>query len=211
MAGALTALLAVTGCGGATPAQAPVSNLTVHDDDGMYGAVLTDPYRLPDATLTDTSGRPYALREDTTKPLTLVFFGYTHCPDVCQVVMASIASAVNRLDPADRDDVGMLFVTSDPARDDAATLRSYLDRFDPTFEGLTGDLGDIVKVANALGVPVEKGAKMPSGGYEVAHGAQIVGVESDGTAPIVWTEGTAAQKFAADITTLLHDQTGSDS
>ncbi len=179
--------------------------MSVHDDDGMHGALLTDQYVVPDVTLTATDGSAYSLTEDTTKDLTLVFFGYTHCPDICQAVMADIASALTRVDEADRERVGMVFVTSDPARDDPATLRDYLDRFDPSFEGLTGDLDRIVALGNKLGVPVEKGARMPSGGYEVTHGTQIVGVDDTDRSPIVWTEGISAADLAEDITKLLHE------
>jgi protein SCO1/2 len=119
--------------------------------------------------------------------------------------MADIASALTRLDDQQRDRVGMRFVTTDPARDDPATLRSYLDRFDPSFGGLTGPLPRIVEVGNALGVPVEKGEKMASGGYEVDHGTQIVGVLPDGTAPVVWTEGTGPELIADDLRTILTD------
>jgi protein SCO1 len=206
-AATLSVVLAVAGCGNEAGAGAerPVSGITVHDDDGMNGAVLEQQYVMPDASLTATSGSAYSLTKDTTEQLTLVFFGYTNCPDICQVVMSDIASAMTRLDAADRDKVGMLFITSDPARDTPGVLRTYLDRFDPGFEGLTGDLDRIVDVANSLGVAIEKGTKMPSGGYEVAHGTQIVGVNAKDRAPIVWTEGTSASDLAADITTLLHD------
>ena len=203
---ALSVVLTAAGCGqGEEPGEQPLATgMKVHGDDGMHGAVLTDQYRMPDLSLTATNGVPYSLTEDTTRPLTLVFFGYTHCPDICQIVMSDIASAVTRLDAADRDRVGMLFVTSDPARDTPEVLREYLDRYNPDFEGLTGDLDRIVAVANKLGVAIEKGTKMPSGGYEVAHGTQIVGVNAQDRAPIVWTEGTSAADLAEDITALLH-------
>ena len=183
------------------------SDITVSDDDGMNGAVLTDKYDVPEVSLTATDGTSYSLRQDTAKPLTLVFFGYTHCPDICQVVMADIASAMTRLDDSEREQVDMLFVTTDPARDDELALRTYLDRFDPSFEGLTGDLATIVKTGKALGVPIEKGVKMPSGGYEVAHGTQIVAIDADDRSPIVWTEGTSGEALAQDIVKLLETGT----
>ena len=134
-----------------------------------------------------------------------MFFGYSQCPDICQAVMADLASAVARLDEAEADEVAIWFVTTDPARDDPATLRAYLDRFDPAFEGLTGPLADIVDIAEAVHVPVEQGPKLPSGGYEVTHGTPILGVTPDGTVPIVWTEGTSAARLAEDIHTILTD------
>ncbi len=169
----------------------------------LHGATLTKPYTAPTTTLTDTAGSPFSLAADTGKPLTLVFFGYTHCPDICQVVMASLASAMTRLDPGTRSEVDVVFVTTDPARDDRATLRSYLDRFDPGFIGLTGDLSSVIAAGKALGVAVEKGQKLPSGGYEVAHGTQVVAIDARDRSPIVWTQGTSSAEFAADITQLL--------
>ncbi len=190
----------VAGCGASSPsADGPVANFSTSDDDGMFGVVLPEPYRLADVSLTATDGSPYRFRSDTDKPLTLVFFGYTHCPDICQVVMADIASALTRLEPDERSQVAMLFVTTDPARDDAATLRAYLDRFDPSFEGLTGPLPKILKAGDSVGVAIEKGAKLPSGGYEVTHGTQVIAALPDGTAPLVWTQGTSPDKIAQDI------------
>ncbi len=201
----LLALLAA-GCGGQEESGQLTSGFTEGNPDGMHGAVLADQYVVPDVTLTATDGSDYSLTKDTTAPLTLVFFGYTHCPDICQLVMADIASAVTRLDEQHRAEVDVLFVTSDPARDDPATLRKYLDRFDPDFEGLTGDLGTIVKAANDLGVAIEKGAKMPSGGYEVTHGTQIVAVDHRDRSPVVWTEGTPPDQIAEDLTALLDER-----
>ena len=202
LAAGLAGVLLLGGCSGPTQ-ESPVSNVTVQDEDGMNGAVPVEPYPVADVTLTATDGSPYRLAGDTDKPLTLMFFGYTSCPDICQVVMADIASALVRLDPAEREQVGMLFVTTDPARDDELALRDYLDRFDPTFEGLTGSLSDIKQAGESVAVHVARGAKMPSGGYEVEHGTHVVGMSPDGTAPIVWTEGTAPEKIAEDIQVIL--------
>lgn len=199
-----SALTALAACGGGQ-ADGTTSGFVESNPDGMHGAVLTDQYVVPDVTLTATDGSDFSLTKDTTAPITLVFFGYTHCPDICQIVMADIASAVTRLDAEQQDQVDVLLVTSDPARDDAKTLRSYLDRFNPEFEGLTGDLRTIVKAANALGVAIEKGAKMPSGGYEVTHGTQIVAIDEHDRSPIVWTEGTAPELLAEDLAALLDE------
>ena len=201
-----TALLSLAACGGASEAGDPVvTGFSEEADDGMHGAVLTEPYTWPEATLLDTSGEEIELRGALDKPLTLVFFGYSQCPDICQAVMADLASATARLDEDDAADVETWFITTDPARDDPATLRAYLDRFDPDFEGVTGPLQEIVEVGEAVHVGIERGAKLPSGGYEVNHGTPILGVTPDGAVPILWTEGTSAQKLAEDIQVILSE------
>lgn len=192
-AGLLAAALLLVGCGGGP------------SEDDVSGAVLTEPYDVPDTALTDTGGAPFSMTEDTDRRLTLVFFGYTNCPDICQTVMANVANALQRLDDADRQEVEVVFVTTDPARDDEQVIRTWLDRFDSSFVGLTGELGTITDLGNDLGVAVEKGTKLPSGGYEVTHSTQVIGIDGNDRAPIVWTEGTSASEFASDIHLLLGD------
>ena len=189
----LVGLVLLTGCAG-NAAEQPGE---------LRGAVLDTPYVVPAAPLTDTTGKPYSLTRDTDKPLTLVFFGYTHCPDICQVVMSSVASALTRLDAADRERVDVAFVTTDPARDTGPVLREYLDNFDPEFIGLTGELDTIVDLGRPMAVAVEQGKKLPSGGYEVTHSTHVSGIGSDDQVSIVWTQGTSSADFASDIHQLL--------
>lgn len=175
------------------------------DDAPLTGAVLDQPYVVPATTLTDTDGEPYSLVDDTDKRLTLVFFGYTHCPDICQVVMSTLASAMTRLDEADHEQVDVVFVTTDPERDTEQVLRNYLDRFDPTFIGLTGPLDSIIDVGRDLAVAVEHGDKLPSGGYDVSHGTSVLAIDGGDEVPILWTQGTSATQFASDVRQLLED------
>ena len=199
----LGALLAGCGTDSSSAEQGPVANVSISDPDGLHGVVLPTPYDVPSVRLQDTAGAPYSLATDARTPLTMVFFGYTHCPDICQMVMADLASARVRLDPDRRAKVDVVFVTTDPARDTRAVLRDYLDRFDPRFEGLTGSLPAVVRAGKRFDILVEKGHKLPSGGYDVQHGTQVVGVLPDGSAPYVWTEGTSAADFADDMTKIL--------
>jgi protein SCO1/2 len=166
------------------------------------GAVLHQPYVMPGTPLTDTAGRPLAIT-GTGKRLTLVFFGYTHCPDECPTTMATLASAMHQLDDADRRNVQVVFVTTDPARDTGPVIRHWLDRFDPRFTGLTGPLSTILEIARQVGVPVAKGKHLPSGGYDISHGTQVLGVDGSHKVPVVWTPGTTAPEFASDIHQLL--------
>jgi len=205
-AGAVALALVLAGCGSSDPSTSPVANVSIQDDDGLNGVVLPKPYTAPSVTLQDGRGGTYDPATDAKKPLTLVFFGYTHCPDICQVVMATVASALTRLDDGERAKVAMEFVTTDPARDTREVVRRYAARFDPSFDGLTGDLPTIVRFAKAFGVPIQRGTKLASGGYDVTHGTQVVGLRPDGTAPFVWTQGTDPASLTQDIQKILEDK-----
>lgn len=196
------ATVALAGC-----SSSPQSAATVvgGDDDGLHGAVLAQQYVVPGTELTDTSGAAYSLADSTDKPLTLVFFGYTNCPDVCQLEMATLASAMTRLDEAQRAQVDVVLVTTDPARDDPAALRAYLDRFDPSFIGLTGELDAITGIGKELGVYIAKGRRLPTGGYEVDHGTPVIAIDERDRSPIVWTQGTSAAEIAEDVAALLSE------
>jgi protein SCO1 len=167
------------------------------------GMVPARPYALPSATFTDTSGAAFQVPGSLRSPVTLVFFGYTHCPDVCTTVLADLAQALRRLDPASRAQVSVLFFTSDPSRDTPRAIRAYLDRFDTSFVGLTGSLSDLELVATSVGVPLEGTKPLPGGGYEVGHGAQIVGFDARHRGRVVWLEGTPIGDLRADLKTLV--------
>ncbi len=204
-AAAALALLPLAGCAGSSAdgQDSPVSGVSIHDHDGLKGIVLPKPYDAARVSLEDTAGQPYDLATSPTKPLTLVFFGYTHCPDICQVVMANIAAGLVRLDSAQRAKVDTVFVTTDPARDTTKVLRAYVDRFDPKFDGLTGKIGAIEQAGKAFDLPVEKGHRLASGGYDITHGTNVIGLRPGGKAPYVWTQGTTPDDLADDIGAIL--------
>ncbi|MBA2698536.1 MAG: SCO family protein, partial [Nocardioidaceae bacterium] len=191
-AGVAVLTLLASSCGG------PASG-----GDAFAGEVLDNPFQVDPTPLTATDGSDFSLVEDTDARLTLVFFGYTQCPDICGVVMAQLASAVDQLDAEDREAVQMVYVTTDPARDTEGVLRSYLDRLDPSFEGLTGDLGTIEQVASSVAVGFTEEDRLPSGGYEVTHSTQVLGIDGADEVPVLWTQETTATEYAADIHTLL--------
>ncbi len=168
------------------------------------GNRLENPYKPADLALKDTNGASYSLVQDAKKPLTLVFFGYTHCPDRCPMVMNNIAAAMNRLDAEDRKKVDLVFVTTDPARDDAATLRKYLDGYDKEFIGLTGDLPSIIKLGESMHIYVNDGQKLPTGGYDLnGHSTFTLAIDTSHRAVALWSDQTSNTEFAADIHTLL--------
>lgn len=201
LAGILAVLaLAVSGCGGKSDTDA-VTGLQGSGNHGYHGTYLDSAYTVPDIALTDTAGKPFSLATSTA-PLKVVFFGYTKCPDICQVVMSTIASAVSRLDAGQRARVQVVFVTTDPARDTSAVLGTYLDRLDPHFVGLTGDLGRIVELAKPLKVFIDKGARLPSGGYDVTHTTEVFAITGT-TTQVAWSQDTSPSDMAADIIKLL--------
>lgn len=143
---------------------------------------------LPEVLLTDQHGNPYNLATDPTTTAVIVFFGYTNCPDVCPGIMADMATAKRRLPEELVDDVTLIVVTTDPARDTPEVLKEYLRRVDESFIGLTGDLEEIKAAALTVGINIEDGKKLPSGGYEVDHGTYILGFGADRTMRVVWNE-----------------------
>lgn len=212
LACALLLALTVGACGSAAaPTAGPVDSadgppVIVHersDDDASYaGLEVVPPFPLPRASLTSDAGEPLDLARDLDRPVTVFFFGYTQCPDVCTLVMSDLTLAVARL-PADlRAEVDVVFVTSDPARDDPAALRAYLQRFDPDFTGLTGSLATIVEVATTMGIAIEKGPRLPSGGYEVGHGAELIGYSGD-EGVLIWSEGVSVDDLSTDLARLV--------
>src|ERR1700686_4953145 len=102
------------------------------------GGLVSPPAPKPRFTLTDTSGAPYDLQAKTQGYVTLLFFGYTHCPDMCPLQMNMIARALKTLSPAVQSQFTVVFVTTDPERDTPQVLRSWLDHFDKRLIGPTG-------------------------------------------------------------------------
>lgn len=189
---------------------APTEEATVRrvGDSAGYagGASLPQPYLMPDTTLTDTSGNDYNLLNTPSKPVTLMFFGYTHCPDVCLGVLSDVATALERMPDASRDQVQVIFVTTDPSRDTGPAIRRYLDRFDPSFIGLTGSLPTIISVAGRVGVDIDGLHRLPSGGYEVGHTAQVVGFDRQHRGVVLWTPSTPIGDLTRDFELLVSRQ-----
>ena len=193
-------LLLVGGC--TQPTEHPADHANADPEGYLGGTSLPQPYAMPDVTLTDTAGRPYNLTTTPSRPVTLMFFGYSKCPDVCVTVLSEVALALQRLEPAERDDIQMIFVTTDPSRDKPAVIRGYLDRFDPTFVGLTGPLATIKQAAGQVGVDIEGMKKLPSGGYEVGHSSQVIGFDR-AAGVVLWTPETPVADLEHDFGLLV--------
>ena len=127
--------------------------------------------------LTDQNGKVVTDRDVKGKPF-LVFFGFTHCPEVCPTTLFEMSQVLRQLGP-DADRVRALFVTVDPERDTAQSLKDYLSSFDPHMIGLTGDPADIASIARAYRVYYKK-VPLDGGDYTMDHTAIVYLMNKDG-------------------------------
>jgi protein SCO1/2 len=168
------------------------------------GTVLGEPQEKPDFVLTDTEGRPFDLRAETEGQTTILMFGYTSCPDICPINVATLAGALDGLDRSQGQSLRMVFVTVDPARDTPEALRAYLDQFDRRFVGLTGTPEELVAAQEAAGVPVaQDDPRAEDGSYTVGHASQMILYQPDGVARIVYPFGTRQSDWSRDLPRLL--------
>src|SRR5262249_17848774 len=142
--------------------------------ESYRGGIVSPPLPKPRFVLTDTSGAPFDFWPRTNGYVTLLFFGYTYCPDQCPMHLANLGAALKRLPVGVADRVKLVFVTTDPARDTPHVLRQWLDSFDKRFVGLTGTEAAIEAVERAAGVPVAAKTGPDNGNHRVAHANFVV-------------------------------------
>jgi protein SCO1/2 len=153
--------------------------------------------------LADHSGKARRL-QDFKGQAVVLFFGFTHCPDVCPTTLADIAGAVRSLG-ADANRVQVLMVSVDPERDTAESLAKYVTAFDPRFIGLRGDLEATKKVATEFKIYFEK--RKQGDGYTVDHSAQSYVIDSQGRLRLLVRHDRIAQDLPNDLKVLLAERT----
>jgi protein SCO1/2 len=169
------------------------------------GGIVTPPIPKPSLTLTDTSGALFDLRSETRGYVTLLFFGYTHCPQECPLHMANIAMALKDL-PADEVSlIRVVFVTTDPARDTGAVLRSWLDRFDNRFVGLTGTETAVRRAQIAAAIPLATKTVLSNGNYEIGHAGFVLAYSQDNLAHLIYPGGITVDDWVHDLSRLVHE------
>lgn len=164
--------------------------------NAIHGGVLRPPNPQPSLVLTDTDGTSYDVKARGAGKVTLVYFGYTHCPDVCPTTMADIAQALRESTAPVREKVTVVFVTVDPHRDSRSALRSWLDEFDPSFVGLRGTLPQVIAAQRAANLPVSKVSK---NGKTVEHSPEVIAYTPDRLAHVLYFDGPST------IEDLVHD------
>jgi protein SCO1/2 len=149
--------------------------------------------------LADHHGKPRRL-EDWRGKVVVLFFGFTHCPDVCPTTLAEIAQAVKALGN-DAERVQVLMVSVDPERDTPDALAKYVTAFDPRFLALRGDLAATRKVAAEFKIYFEKAAS--GGSYTVNHSVQSYVIDPQGRLRLLVRHDRVGQDLSADLKTLL--------
>lgn len=172
---------------------------------GYRGTVLPQPREKVEFTLTDTEGEPFEFVAETAGFLTLVFFGYTYCPDVCPIHMANIGTVLKDLPFEVRRQIRVIFITTDPERDTPQRLRTWLDNFDTSFIGLRGTQEEVNEIAVSLGLPPSVKLETEEGGYEVGHSAYVMAFTKDGRAHVIYGFGTRQADWAHDLPKLVNE------
>lgn len=164
------------------------------------GTVFAAPEPAPGFQLTDQDGQPFRLSDHQGQVVAL-FFGYTHCPDICPLTLGFITSAASQLGD-DAANVRFVFISVDPERDSSERLNDYLSRIDTEVVGLTGSPDEVARVAADYDILVEKQPR-DDGSYLVNHSAHMTLIDQAGNLKIVVPMGSDGDDLLNDIRWLL--------
>ena len=196
---AVLVTLVASACGGKSSAAAKSIDV---GNSPYRGAMVTPALPKPSVVLTDTSGQPFDLQKQTQGYLTLVYFGYTHCPDACPEHMANIASALKQISPDLAAKIRVVFITTDPQRDTPAVLRTWLNLFDSRFIGLTGTDAQVNDAAAQVDIAPATKTDLGNGDYGVSHAAYVMAYTTDNISHIVYPSGVTVADWVHDLSLL---------
>ncbi len=181
---------------GASAAFAEVATAPASFKAGVLSPVMA----APEIELHGTDGKPLNLARFRGK-VVLMAFGFSNCGEVCPITLATLAGAKRKLGPEGAD-VQVVYVTVDPERDDAATMKKYLANFDPTFIGGVGTPAEIDVAQKSFGVSSKK-IFGSNGNYTVGHSSSIYMIDRAGGLRAVMPYGHPADDFVHDLKLLL--------
>ena len=179
--------------------------------EGYFGVGMDPPPDKLIFTLTDMHGEAFSFGEKTEGYLTLLFFGYTYCPDICPVHMASIAAVMRDMDPDKAEQIKVVFVSVDPERDTPERMREWLGAFDERFIGLRGDTADVNVILRTMAImPTGDPVEMPdsTGDYAVAHWGAVIAYTKDNRAHLMYPFGIQKEHWAHDLPLLVDEEWG---
>ena len=167
-----------------------------------WTGMLMDPLApVNDFSLTAAGVKPVRLSDFRGK-LVALYFGYTYCPDVCPTTLAELAAGMRDLG-ADAQQVQVIFISVDPARDTPERLADYVANFDPSFIGITGSPEEIAAVATPLGIYYQAHEGTAATGYLVDHTATVMVLDRQGRLRLLLPFGTTGAQAASDLRALL--------
>ena len=169
----------------------------------FHGTVINPPLPMTDFSLQTTNSEAFRLSDQKGK-IVLLFFGYTSCPDVCPVTLATFKQVHEQLGE-DAQKVRFVMITADPDRDTPEIVSAYTARFNPEFIGLSGDLTNLEAIWKELGVYVEKQDSGSAAGYLVSHTASVYVLDQSGSLLMTFPYGTSATDMTDDISQLLKE------
>ncbi len=173
---ALCLALSACGSGGGSGDSASSGPVSVEGGVGSasetYVEVPGSSIPAPHGSVKQDDGGRWSYDDPAAGKVTLLYFGYTSCPDICPTTMADLAAALGRLPRGVRDKVVVQFVSTDPHRDTAAQIKRWLGGFDPGFDGGRAPIDAVIKAASAYGINIDR-PKVTKGDYEVTHGEQV--------------------------------------
>ena len=171
---------------------------------GYRGILLADANARPDFVLTDMNGEAFDFRAETEGKLALLFFGYTYCPDVCPVHMASIAAVKRDLSVDEQRRMRVVFVTADPRRDTPERLNAWLGNFDPDFVGLRGTEAEVDSIMLGLALPAAIRDTASGPDYAVGHASQVIAFPPGDGFRVIYPFGTRQADWKHDLARLLN-------
>jgi protein SCO1 len=170
--------------------------------DAPSGTLLDPPKELADFTLTDQTGAPLSLQDLRGRPA-LVFFGYTNCPDVCPLTLAEWKKVKQDLGDA-AGDIAFVFISVDPARDTPEVVGRFLQGYDPSFTGLTGDVSTVEAIGKDFGIFFHAHDDDGSDGPQlVDHSSYSFLLDHDARLHMIYSYGMPAETITTDIRALL--------
>jgi len=155
--------------------------------------------------LTRFDGTPFRLSEMRGK-VVLLFFGYTSCPDVCPTTLAQLNVALQDLDPDQAEDVKVVFITVDPARDDPEHVQEYVNHFNAGFIGLSGTEPELAGVWNEYGIFREIVDETSAAGYLVNHTARVTLIDRQGNMRVSFGFETPVEDIVHDLKLVLKEK-----
>lgn len=174
---------------------AAILSYTNRDNRTFFGSKIDPPMPAPDFTLVSQASLPASLSDFRGKYV-LLFFGFTNCPDICPATMGVLKQVQNRLKDQS-ENVQVLLVTTDPDHDTPQAMGAFLDRFDPSFIGLTGTKAELERIWAAYGVTV-----LDNG---TTHSTRVYVVDPTGNIPLTYPSATNPENIAADLRLLFKE------